>query len=201
MADWDNLKLDYEQTSLQFRSLVDIRFKVLAATPTLAGLAFATVVSADKKISTGVGLLGALVTFGLILYELRNTQLYDAAMQRMRSLEGKLQFPRTRTTAADSGGVHRERPGRDYKFLGILPIVHDWALGIVYGSSFGAWIFVFTDGLVRLLELPPTWGRFHVAPFAISIIGGILIIAGFLWHDKELESLRKFESRVVRSTR
>jgi hypothetical protein len=191
MGDWENLKLDYEQTAAHFRSLAEIRFKLLAAVPTLAGVAFGTVLAADEKISTGVGLIGAVVTFGLILYELRNSELYDAAMQRMRSLEGKLGFPATRSVEPAPGGVHRERPGRNYKFFGVR-IVHDRALGVIYGTSFGAWIFVFAHGLWRLLSLPTVRGR-QLIPLVLAITSGVLVLLGFMRHDKDLEPVRKLK--------
>jgi hypothetical protein len=36
-------------------------------------------------------------TLGVVRYELRNTQLYDATMQRLRSLEAQLGFEKTRS--------------------------------------------------------------------------------------------------------
>jgi len=189
MTEWDNLKLDYEQTAAQFRSFADARFRLLAVVPTLAGVAFGTLVSSDATISTGVGLIGALVTFGLVLYELRNTQLYDAAMQRMRWLEEKLGFPATRAAKPAPGGVHRERPGRDYTFYG-LRIIHDRALAVIYATSFGAWIFVFTTGLSRLFSWPTVWGR-QLIPLALAFVGGVLVLLGFGRHDKQIKPLRE----------
>jgi len=129
-----NLPLDYGKTSEHFRMLADVRFKLLAVVPTLAGIAMGTLANAkDAKAEAGVGLLGSFVTLGLILYELRNTQHYDAAIQRLKCLELLLGFPATRATAKEGapGGVHRERPKRWF------PIIHDLALGIVYGASLG----------------------------------------------------------------
>jgi len=36
-SDWDRLKLDYEETTRQFRSFADVRFKLLAIVPALLG--------------------------------------------------------------------------------------------------------------------------------------------------------------------
>jgi len=188
MGEVDNLKLDYEQTAAQFRSFADARFRLLAAVPTLAGVAFGTVVTADATISTGVGLIGALVTFGLMLYELRHAQLYDAAMQRMCWLEEKLGFPATRE-AKPAGGVHLERPEAKYTFYG-LRIIHPRALAVVYATSLGAWIFVFTIGLSQLFSWPTVWGL-QLIPLALAIVGGLLVLLGFGRHDKQIEWLRK----------
>src|ERR1019366_7031427 len=117
------LPLDYEQTGLNFRMLADIRFRLLTLVPSLTGIGVALLQSATSPTSAAVALLGLVATLGVIRYELRNTQLYDATMQRLRTLEGRLGFPATRRLSG-LGGVHLERPERDLKFFG-LDVIHD----------------------------------------------------------------------------
>src|SRR6266851_3625731 len=72
------LHLDYEQTTEQIRMLTDIRFKLLAFVPTLTGVAVSLLTGG--KVGTGtvlaVGILGFVVTLGIIIYELRNLLFY-----------------------------------------------------------------------------------------------------------------------------
>jgi hypothetical protein len=73
------------------RTLVDIRLKLLAFVPTIAGASVGLVghprPAADLL---GVGLLGLVATLGIFLYELRNSQIYDAALDRAAQLEREL---------------------------------------------------------------------------------------------------------------
>ena len=91
MDEGDRLRFDYEQTTQLLRTLTDIRFRLLAFVPTVAG---ATVglfghprPAADLF---AVGLLGLVPTIGVLLYELRNSQVYTAAFQRVARLEREL---------------------------------------------------------------------------------------------------------------
>jgi hypothetical protein len=80
--------LDYEQTNQTIRMLTDIRFKLLAAVPAASVAIIALVVEKPNQgVALIIGLFGLSVTFGLTLYEIRNTQLYDAAIHRAKFLE------------------------------------------------------------------------------------------------------------------
>lgn len=58
-----------------------------------------------------VGLLGFAVTFAIAQYDLRNMQIYDAAIHRAKELEKKLSVPACdKKTEGDVGGLWRERP-------------------------------------------------------------------------------------------
>ena len=128
------LELDYTSTQENFRMLAEIRLKLLAFVPTIAGIAFSLLVNSDSSVTIGVGLIGFVVTLGIVMYELRNTQLYDASMQRMRVLEWRLGFKSTVGKHSTPGGVHLGRPGRSHSFM-LLPVVHDYGLALIYASS------------------------------------------------------------------
>ena len=67
------LRLDYEQTTELMRTLTDIRFKLLAFVPTIAGAAVGFMGSGQSAADLlAVGFLGLAATFGVLLYELRN---------------------------------------------------------------------------------------------------------------------------------
>src|SRR5689334_1178958 len=93
MDEADRLRLDYEQTTQLMRTLADIRFRLLAFVPTVAG---ATVALFSRPRSAAellaIGLLGLFATIGILLYELRNSQILDAVVHRATALERRLEL-------------------------------------------------------------------------------------------------------------
>src|ERR1044071_9801307 len=119
----DTLRLDYEQTTQLMRTLTDIRFKLLAFVPTIAGASVGLVSrghSASDRVAVGV--LGLVATFGVLLYELRNSQVYHAILDHARELEQKL-------------GLGLFNPQSKVTLFGIVAARHDRGLGLVYGSA------------------------------------------------------------------
>ena len=90
-AQLDRLRLDYAQTTDLMRQITDVRFKLLALVPTLSGAAVA-VLGRPSSVAEllAVGLLGLIATLGVLVYELRNTQLFDYALHRAQALERHL---------------------------------------------------------------------------------------------------------------
>ena len=87
----DRLRLDYEQTTQLMRTLTDIRFKLLAFVPTIAGATVGLVGRTEpSSVLLAVGLLGLSATLGILLYELRNAQIFDSLVERSAMLERKL---------------------------------------------------------------------------------------------------------------
>jgi hypothetical protein len=125
------LKL-YDQTCITWRALIDVRFKLLALVPTLSLISLATVFGmgdAAKHIFPQLRLLfavlGLIVTTGLLIYDLRNSQLHDDLISRGRKIEDELWV---------DTGVFRGR--KVAKGL----IKHDNATILIYGSALIAWI-------------------------------------------------------------
>lgn len=84
----DRLRLDYAQTNDLIRTLIDVRFKLLALVPTIAGAAVGLLGSPGSAAELlAVGLLGLLATIGILTYELRNTQIFDAMLRHAKALE------------------------------------------------------------------------------------------------------------------
>ena len=106
----DRLRLDYAQTTDLMRQITDVRFKLLALVPTLSGAAVA-VLGRPSSVAEllAVGLLGLIATLGVLVYELRNTQLYDYALHRAQVLErhARIDLDRRR---APNGGLFADRP-------------------------------------------------------------------------------------------
>jgi hypothetical protein len=123
------LKL-YEQTCTTWRALVDVRFKLLALVPTASLVALATLVSAgDSTKFLGprllFSILGLVTTSGLLVYDLRNSQLHDDLISRGRKIEDEL-------------GVHTGVFRGRKKPKGLIN--HGTATRLIYGSALVAWV-------------------------------------------------------------
>jgi hypothetical protein len=119
------LRTDYEQTNEQIRMLTDIRFKLLALIPTATTIAVSVLGTIVAETSLVVGILGFITVFAIAMYDLRNSQIYDACIGRARQLEKQLPKPQSdfRGSAIEgnrSDGLYSQRPGRTRRLFGIL---------------------------------------------------------------------------------
>ena len=136
------LKLDYQQTTDMLRSLTDVRFKLLALVPTLSGAAVAVLGHPSSAAELlAIGLLGLIATLGILLYELRNTQLSEYGLRRARNLEAQLGLRAPDGGAAlgagpgAAGGLFSQRPTPTLRLFGLAPIDRDRGLALVYGAA------------------------------------------------------------------
>lgn len=110
----DNQKFyeEYREVNANFRTLVDIRFKLLALVPTVSGLAIALTdqnTDADSPITALLSGLGLVVLLGIVAYDHRNSQLYYYLGLRLQFLEAQMKLPQagkkpTDPRVADEGG-------------------------------------------------------------------------------------------------
>ena len=173
------LRLDYDQTVDFLRGLTDVRFKLLAFVPTISGAAIGLLGhgrSAAELLS--VGLLGLVATLGVVLYELRNTQLCDYAILRAKGLEARLGLSPVFGGAA-AGGLFTERPGHDIQFFGFAAVGYDRALALVYGAAIGGWCYVVAWGGLRALGV----AHAREAGGAIGVVLGLAVLVEFLRID------------------
>jgi hypothetical protein len=127
-ADVDRLRVDYQQTTDLLRSLTDVRFKLLALVPTLSGAAVAVLGHPSSAAELlAVGLLGLTATLGVLLYELRNSRLFDYALRRAQSLEAELGL-----------GLYRGAPANG-----------DRALILVYSAALAGWSYLTAWGALH----------------------------------------------------
>lgn len=139
----DRLRLDYDQTNQLLRTLTDVRFKLLAIVPTLAGAAVAFIGHGRTAVEIlALGVIGLVSTMGLVLYEIRNTQVYDYAVQRASSLESQLGI-----------GLYKDRPGKSIRVFGIGVAGHDHALAYVYGAAIAGWTYLVAWGALRAFDV------------------------------------------------
>ena len=139
----DRLRLDYEQTTELMRTLSDIRFRLLAFVPTFAGATVGLVGRAEpSSVLLAVGLLGLSATLGILLYELRNAQIFDSLVDRAAMLEQKLGL-----------GLFNERPRDNVTLFGMVAARHERGLGLVYGAALAGWTYLTVWGALRALDL------------------------------------------------
>jgi hypothetical protein len=130
----ERLKLDYGQTTDLLRTLTDVRFKLLALVPTLSGAAIALLGHPSSPVQLlALGFLGLTATVGVLLYELRNSQLYDYATHRAQQIEEALGLVSFGTAA--TGGLFTEEPDRAFRLLGIRTVNRDRGLALVYSAA------------------------------------------------------------------
>ncbi len=129
------LQRDYDAALGMFRQLVDTRFKLLALVPIATGIA---VQQPDEHGS--IALLGLAVTIGVIVYEIRNSQLHDNTVHRLRWLEDEMKLPSSVAASKSGGLITDSRSGAPLRVGGVR-VVHDRALALVYGVVVGAWMY------------------------------------------------------------
>jgi len=124
------LKL-YEQTCTTWRMLVDVRFKLLALVPTISLVSLATVFNGgdsteyfSPRLRLLFAILGLAATVGLLVYELRNSQLHDDLISRGRKIEDEL--------GVDTGVFRGRKVAKGL-------IKHDTATVLIYGAALIAW--------------------------------------------------------------
>ena len=127
------LQTDYEATQRVWSQLVETRFRLLALAP------IATALGVTHESSPAVPALGILVTVGIVLYEMPNSQLHDNAVHRMQWLERHLGISSSISDAASGGPQTDIRGSRPLRLAGGFRVVHDRSLALVYGAVAAAW--------------------------------------------------------------
>lgn len=188
----ERVRLDYDQTTDLLRTLTDVRFKLLAFVPTISGAAVAVLGRSGSAAElTAVGALGLVATLGVLLYEVRNTQVYDYALRRAKELEARLGLVSIDRTAAQ-GGLFTERPGRAVRLFGIAPTGHDRGLALVYGAALAGWSYLVGWGGLRALGI----GNAKETGAAIGVALGLLVIVELLRLDVRPEEARATKEAV-----
>ncbi len=159
-------ELEYNSINDNIRYLADVRFKLLAFLPSVGGAGVFVLStlglqpgSADpgrdvERLATVllVSMLGFLATFGITLYDQRNSELYNALIDRAKALEEAFGVPRavgSSNAKAPYGGQFSERPGRNRRL--VVKAGHSLALALIYGPLLGAWLFPLAFSTLLLL--------------------------------------------------
>ena len=128
----ETLKTVYGEVCTTWRALLDVRFKLLGLVPFVTVGVLVVLVPDSKpardptewSIAVICG-LGLVVTLGLLIYEIRNSELYDDLVSRGRRIEAEL-------------GIHtgifrgRRRPS--------WPMIHHGsAIFLIYMAALAGW--------------------------------------------------------------
>lgn len=161
MDNEEKLELDYDQTAKYIHTLADARFKLLAFVPLVTGAAIGLLRNTDSHETViAVSLLGFFVIIGIVFYDQRNTQIYDALHIRAKSLEVLLRLqPLSNLKSPDEkrrlwayGGAFLDRPGRSRKLFGRILMWHDRGLAIIYATALGGWCYLLVSAITKLME-------------------------------------------------
>lgn len=127
----------YNQSCAGWQMLTDVRFKLLALIPPVAGLALVGVVATSGPTAglqpsarIGLAVFGLLITAGLYIYDQRNDTLYDDLISRSRRAEYELGV---------HTGVFLGRVDADKEFPRRM-VRHGVATRLVYWTVLAAWV-------------------------------------------------------------
>jgi len=143
----ESLLKEYGEVSSNFRTLTDIRFKLLGLVP--VATVVAAIASASRQEALGgagfvVSLFGLVVVLGLITYNVRNDQLYDELVGRAADIERSLGI---------RDGSYGFRPKAWFR-LSLGPwawtLNHGNALVLIYGATVVVWL---TGVIAPIFEL------------------------------------------------
>ena len=167
-----------------YRQFADIRFKLLAFVPALSAAAIALLTSADVSgwATTAFGVIGLVITLGIVIYDQRNSQFYNGSVGRAQHLEKMLAFPQFGTDdAPEEPGLFGSRDfHRKLHILG-LRVSHGLGLALVYSAVLGAWAFA--------AALPAGGSGHRWVPAAVALVVGASALVQLLLNDKKLRRL------------
>ncbi len=130
----------YKEICNTWRQLVDVRFKLLALLPIVSITVIINIINSEMYLygKLLVCMMGLIFTFGIRIYDKRNTELYDQLIGRGRKMEEE--------QGIDNGLFMGRKGSGNYYFFGLkIPftkIQHDTGLRVIYGTCYLAWIAV-----------------------------------------------------------
>jgi hypothetical protein len=136
---------EYGEVCSNFRTLTDIRFKLLALLPTATAAATAFKGDLADGGSFVFPLFGLIATIGLVTYNTRNDQLYDELVGRAASIERNLGL-------ADGAFANRPHAWLSFRLLGIKwKVDHRTGVGTIYLACIAVWLFLLLASLSVLV--------------------------------------------------
>jgi phosphohistidine phosphatase SixA len=187
------LQLDYEITNEYFKHLSEIRFKLLAFVPLVSGTAIGLLTlnnegqSADPAGALILGIFGSLVTLGVMIYELRNSQFYDLAVGRAKKLEWLLKMP--------LGGLFngRPRPEDSPKIIGRIKVWHDLGLALIYGTTLSGWCYLISYSSLQISQIIKSNGYIFLASGIVAFAVLLISVLMFLLLERDRKRLGQGE--------
>jgi hypothetical protein len=165
MDEHERLRLEHEQAAQLLRTLTETRFRLLAFIPTLSAAAVALSSGGRPGVELfAIGILGLSATLGILVYELRNSQIARIAAARARLVEESL---------LPHGPLNVERPEGMPRLFGLLAVWHGRGVALVYGAALAGWGYLTGWGLLRAAGV----GEARAWGLAIGALAGLLVFA------------------------
>jgi hypothetical protein len=163
MAEDEGRRLEYDRAVALFAELTDIRFKLLALVPTLSGAAVGLLHAGEAPVELlAVGLLGLAATLGVLVYELRNSEIRRAAGARIGAVEsGVIGRPLIENRAKSAA-----------RFLGVIPLEQSIGLALVYGAALAGWGYLVSWGALAAAHA----GHSRQIGIVIGAVWGVLVV-------------------------
>ena len=169
---------DYKVTVDVWHQYVDARFRLLQLVPLASGVGVALVGERLSYVSALIS-AGALISLlGVVMYDLRNSVLHDAAVHRAKALERQIGFDHLTGVhkPGEARGVFSDRPHGRIKFFGIVAW-HDRALALIYSTAAAAWTAILIASLITEWDIPQAESRRWI----VAGTGAVLAFAA--WFD------------------
>ena len=191
---------EYGEVSSNFRTLTDVRFRLLTLLPIAAAAGALLKGETLAAGSFAFNLFGFAATIGLITYNARNDQLYDELVGRAAAIERSLGLP-------DGAFANRPRPWLTIHVPAVdrkWKVDHRTGVAVIYGASVALWLFGL---LAQMLEFVRgtyfAFGSQRAATAANSswvyIVALALAILITLWVAKEIKIQRTKRQKELRS--
>lgn len=159
MSTADHQQLEYEQATRLLAGLDETRFRLLAFVPTIAGAAVGLISGRPPAVELlGIGLLGLAATVGILVYELRNSQIARGLSAHAEHLEQALQF--------DWPLLTQQSPSRT-RLFGLIGLSRGRAVALVYAAAVAGWSYLTAWGILRAIDLS------HARSLGLAVGGGI----------------------------
>ena len=165
MSGPDQQQLEYQQVAGLLGALDETRFRLLAFVPTIAGAAVGLISGRPPAVDlVGIGLLGLAATVGILIYELRNSQIASELSVHADRLERALQFESPVLSQPLAAGTH---------LFGLIGLSRGRGLALVYAAALAGWTYLTAWGLLRAIDLA------HARSVGLVIGGGIGVLVFF----------------------
>jgi hypothetical protein len=161
----DRQQPEYEQATRLLAGLDETRFRLLAFVPTIAGAAVGLISGRPPAVELlGLGLLGLGATVGILLYELRNSQIARGLSSHADHLEHALQFDWPLVTQQSAGQT---------RLFGLIGLSRGRAVALVYAAALAGWSYLTAWGILRAIDLS------HARSWGLAV-GGVIGVSLFL---------------------
>jgi ethanolamine utilization microcompartment shell protein EutS len=140
---------EYGEVSGNFRTLTDIRFRLLSLLPAAAAVAAAFKPEGGAPGRLPFAIFGLTVTIGLVTYNKRNDQLYNELVNRAAAIERELGLP---------DGAFATRPNAWLEFRSLTlrwDVSHGRAVYTVYLATVAFWLFLALEAVSVLAAQTP----------------------------------------------